>query len=213
MQKDPWERRAALGGLGFVVLAIAGNALMGSTPALHGEAAVVAEFYEGEPTRISIGMSLSLISLFFLAFFLGVLRRVLAAAEGPDGWLTPVAWGGGMAALALLAAGFALNAVGALRARADEPVSPEAAAVFYDGSMALTGLAATLAMAVLLAATAAVSLRAGALPRWFGVLSAVLALLGVVTPVSFLLFLLFPLWVLVASVLLARRHPAAARTS
>ena len=41
-----------------------------------------------------------------------------------------------------------------------------------DGSLALTGLAASLTMAVLLAATAAIVLRFGGLPRWFGWTSA-----------------------------------------
>ena len=88
-------------------------------------------------------------------------------------------------------------------------IAPDVAAVFYDSSLALTGLAASVAMAVLLAATAAVTLQCGALPRWFGWLSAVLATVGIVTPVSFVLSLLFPLWVGVAAVLLVRRSPTA----
>ncbi len=73
----------------------------------------------------------------------------------------------------------------------------------------MTGLAASLAMAVLLAATATITLQFGPLPRWFGWVSAVLALLGIVTPVSFVLSLLFPLWVAVAAILLVRSSPAA----
>ena len=198
-----WDRRAPLSGLVFLVLAVAGNALQGSTPALHGETEAVAEFYTDKGTAIAVGMMLSLVSVFFLAWFLGSLRRHLAASEAGDGWLTSVASGGGVATLALLAAGFALNSAGALRAR-EAGISGDVAAVFYDGSLALTGLAASLTMAVLLAATAAVTLRFGALPRWFGWTSAVLALLGLVTPVSFVLSLAFPLWVAVAAVLLVR---------
>ena len=203
-----WRGRAPLSGFVFVVLAVAGNALQGSTPALHGDADAVADFYSDKATTIAIGMMLSLISVFFLAWFVAVLRHHLADSEGANGWISPLAWGGGVATLTLLAAGFALNSAGALRAR-ESNISPDVAAVFYDSSLALTGLAASLAMAVLLAATAAVTLQFGAFPRWFGWVSAVLAVLGIVTPVSFVLSLLFPLWVGVAAVLLVRRSPAA----
>jgi hypothetical protein len=201
MRTSTWDRRAPLTGLVFAVLAVVGNTLQGSTPTLHGETEAVAQFYADKGTTIAVGMMLSLVSVFFLAWFLGSLRRHLAASEGATGWLTSVASSGGVATVSLLAAGFALNSAGALRAR-EVGISGDVAAVFYDGSLALTGLAASLTMAVLLAATAAITLQFGALPRWFGWTSAVLALLGIVTPVSFVLSLAFPVWVAVAAVLL-----------
>jgi hypothetical protein len=201
-----WRDRAPLSGLVFVVLAVAGNALQGSTPALHGNGDVVADFYNDKATAIAIGMMLSLISVFFLAWFLAALSRHLRLSEGADGWISPLAGAGGVATLTLLAAGFALNSAGALRAR-ESGIAPDVAAVFYDSSLALTGLAASVAMAVLLAATAVITLQFGALPHWFGWMSAVLAVLGIVTPVSFVLSLLFPLWVGVTAVLLLRRSP------
>lgn len=204
-----WDRRAPLSGLAFVVLAIVGNALQGSTPALHGDADAVADFYNDKATAIAIGMMLSLISIFFLAWFVAALRRRLRLSEGADGWISPLAGAGGVATLTLLAAGFALNSAGALRAR-ESGIAPDVAAVFYDSSLALTGLAASVAMAVLLASTAAITLQFGALPRWFGWVSAALATLGIVTPVSFVLSLLFPLWVGAAAVLLVRESPTAA---
>jgi hypothetical protein len=196
-------RWAPLSGLVFLVLAVGGNALQGATPALHGDAAAVADFYDEKATAIAVGMMLSLISVFFLAWFLAALRHRLAATEGPAGFAVPLVGGAGMATGALLAGGFALNSAGALRAR-EAGISPEAAAVFYDGGLALVGMAASLTSAVLLSATALVVLRHGVLPRWFGWLSAVLALLGLVTPVAFVLALLFPVWVGLAAVLLAR---------
>lgn len=161
MKAATWERRAPLTGLVFVVLAVTGNALQGSTPTLHGETEAVAQFYTDKGTAIAVGMMLSLVSVFFLAWFLGSLGRHLAASEGPDGWMTSVASGGGVATLSLLAAGFALNSAGALRAR-ETGIAGDVAAVLYDGSLALTGLAASLTAAVLLAATAAIALQFGA---------------------------------------------------
>lgn len=191
-------------GVVFLVLAVAGNALQGSTPALHGDAGAVADFYNDKATAIALGMMLSLISVFFLAWFLAALGRHLRLAEDADGGLSSLAQAGGAATVALLAAGFALNSAGALRAR-ESGIAPDVAVVFYDSSLALTGLAASVAMAVLLSATAVITVRSGALPRWFGWVSAVLAVVGIVTPVSFVLSLLFPLWVGVAAVLLRRR--------
>lgn len=135
-----WRDRAPLSGLVFVVLAVAGNALQGSTPALHGDADAVADFYNDKATAIAVGMMLSLISVFFLAWFLAALGRHLRLSEGADSWISPLAGAGGVATLTLLAAGFALNSAGALRAR-ESGIAPDVAVVFYDSSLALTGLA------------------------------------------------------------------------
>ena len=64
MRAAPWKRRAPLIGLVFVMLAVTGNALRGSTPALHGETEAVAQFYTDKGTAIAVGMMLSLVSVF-----------------------------------------------------------------------------------------------------------------------------------------------------
>lgn len=202
------EKVVPLSGVLFVILAVVGNALQGSTPAPHEEARAAAEFYRGKPLLIALGMTLSLLSLFFLASFLASLRQALRRAEGQEHWLSTMAAGGGVAAIALLAAGFALNSLGALRARAQGSIPPETAVVFYDGGLALTGLAAPLALAILLAPTAVVVLRSGVLPSWFGWFTVILAALGLIAPLSFILLLLLPVWVLAGSVLLYRRGAA-----
>lgn len=210
MQAEAVDRRVPLvAGVGFTVLVIAGNALQGATPSLHGEAQAVVDFYEDRPLLISLGMTSSLISVFFLAAFLTALRSLLARADGPADYLSAMAWAGGVSALATLSSGFALNALGALRGRAGGRIGPESAVVFYEGGLALTGLAATLCLSVLLAPTAVAALRYGALPRWLGWVTAVLAVVGLVTPISFLLFLLFPFWVLAVSIVMFRRDALA----
>lgn len=206
------RRSGAVAGLVFAVLVIAGNALQGSTPALHGDADAVTAYYLHKPTRLAIAMSLSLVSLFFLAWFLTALSHALDRLVDPSPATRTVSLGAA-AALALLAGGFALNAAGALRAAETGAIAPEAAVVFYDGSLVLTGLAAPLAMAVLLAGTAVVVRRGVGLPAWLGHLSTVLAVLGIVTPLSFVLFLAFPFWVAAASVVLLRAQDATPATS
>ena len=189
----------------FTVLAVAGNALQGSTPTLHGEAEAVARFYSRAPDRIAVAMMLSLLSLFALASLLAVLVRTLEAAQQRDVAASRMASSGGAATIALLAGGFAFNSAGALRAANAAPLAPESAVVFYDGGLALSGLAAPLGMAVLLAGTALSVFRTAVLPRWFGWMSAVLAVVGLVSPVSFVLVIVFPLWALAAGAVLVRR--------
>lgn len=64
-------------GIAFAVLVIAGNAMQGSTPALHGDADAVVAYYMDKPTRLAIAMAASVVSLFFLTWFLSTLARFL----------------------------------------------------------------------------------------------------------------------------------------
>ena len=199
----PRERSAVLRSRG------SGNALQGATPAIHGNPDAVADFYTDKATAIAVGIDAApLISVFFLwpgfwpLFVTGLSDCGRPLTAGSLRW----PGGGGVATATLLAAGSALNSVGALRAREGD-ISPDVAAVLYYGGLAMVGLAGTVAMAVLLAATCAVTLGFDAFPRWFGWATGVLAVLGLVTPVAFLLSLLFPLWVAVAAVLLMRKPP------
>ncbi|MDP5181632.1 hypothetical protein QOZ88_03200 [Blastococcus sp. BMG 814] len=190
---------------GFAALAVAGNALQGTTPAPHAEPGEVLRFYAAAPDRIAVAMMLSLLALVPLAVFLAALVRALEDARTADPWPARMAGLGGAVATGLLAGGFALVSAGALRAGSPAGLAPESAVVFYDGGLALSGLAAPVGMTVLLAGTAACVLRTTAFPRWFGWASAGLAAVGLVTPLSFLLALVLPLWVLVAAVVLSRR--------
>ncbi|MGY1836626.1 hypothetical protein ACI79P_16165 [Blastococcus sp. SYSU DS0510] len=197
---------------GFAALAVAGNALQGATPAPHAEAEAVLRFYAAAPDRIAVAMMLSLIALVPLACFLAALVRALDDAASGDPWPARVAAIGGAAATGLLAGGFALVSAGALRAGSPAGLAPESAVVFYDGGLALSGLAAPVGLTVLLAGTAVAVLRTAAFPRWFGWTCAALATVGLVTPLSFLLTLAFPLWVLVAAAVLPRRSVAESGT-
>ena len=206
MDRSRWGRLAPLTGVAFAVLAILGNLLQGSPPDFVDDPQKVVDFYTDNPGAILVGMNLALISLVFLVWFLSSLRRTLLAAEGGDGRLTAVAFGGGLIVTAMLMAGFAFNALGALRAEEDGTIAPEIAVVLQDGSSIFQGLAAPIAMAVLLGATAMVTLRFRPLPIWLGWASVLLAVIGLIGPISWILLLLFPLWALVTSVLLYQRQ-------
>ncbi len=96
-----------------------------------------------------------------------------------------------------------------MRADEDGELSSDLGVVFNDGSSVLMGLAGPIGMAVLLAAFAVVVVRFRGFPVWFGWLSAILALVGLIPPISWTLLLGFPVWVLIASVLLYRREAQA----
>lgn len=206
MPVSRWERLGPLSGVAFVVLAVVGNFLQGESPDFLDDPGTLTEFYVDNADNILIGMSLALISLLFLVWFLASLRRRLAVDEGSRGEFNMAAFGGGLLATAMLAAGFSLNALGGLRADEDGELSSDLAVMLYDGSSILMGLAAPIGMAVLLAAVAVVVLRFRGFPVWFGWLSALVAVVGLIPPVSWILLLGFPVWVLIASVLLYRRE-------
>ena len=206
MLASRWDRLGPLSGVLFVVLVVVGNLLPGEPPDFLDDPDTIAAFYVDNAGEIMLGMSLALISLLFLVWFLARLRHRLAADEDGQGQFNVVAFGGGLVATSMLAAGFSLNALGALRADEDGELSADLAVVFSDGSSVLMGLAGPIGMAVLLAAFAVVVLRFRGFPAWFGWLSALMALVGLVPPVSWTLLLAFPVWVLIASILLYRRE-------
>ena len=94
--------------------------------------------------------------------------------------LSAIAYGGGVAAAAFMLAFPASNVAGALFT---EQLGPEGAQTFYlFGDVFL--YPAAMAAAVLVAATALVALRTGALPRWLAWLSLALALWLLIPPLG-----------------------------
>ena len=198
MSDGMWRRFGAASGIFYVVLTILGSDVLGGT-------------------ETGIGILVELIGFAFFTFFLGSLWACLRSAEGAGGWLSAVAFGGGLVALAVKLASVAP----VLAVRASEGIDPGIAKALI--AMNGTSFAITfLPLGVMLLATAVVAIRTGALPRWLGWGAAVaaLGLLGalsaaVVSPSPpewvFLPMLLFALWVVVTSIMLIRRagepHP------
>jgi hypothetical protein len=187
-----WRRFGAASGIFYVVLALLGNDVIGGT-------------------RPGIGLLVELLGFVFFAFFLGSLWACLRSAEGDGGWLSAAAFGGGLLALAVKLASVAP----VLAVRASEGMDPGTAKAL----LAMNGASfdiTFLPLGVMLLATAIVTVRTGALPRWLGWSSVVVALglLGalsaaVVSPSPpewvFLAMLLFALWTVATSIALIRR--------
>src|SRR3954447_13157226 len=150
---------------------------------------------------------LEVLALLALVVFVGYLWRVLRDAEGDGGWLAGVALSGGLLSAAIKFA--SLPAALAALYRADDGISPQVATALIDmNNIAFALTWATTAL--MLSATAGVALRTGVLPRWLG-WSAITIAFGLWASLPFAAstepptFLLALIWIIAASVVLARR--------
>lgn len=214
MQISRWERFAPLTGIVFIVLGLIANLVIypGSAPDFVDKPEKIAAFYQDESTAVLTTDMLNLISGFFLLWFLGCLRSVLRRAEGGEGRVSAIAFAGGTAAVALLFAAASVDSVAALRVEEADRIDPAVATALWDISSILFGAAATMALGVLLVATAVVILRTRALPVWLGWVSLVIGIGLAIPPISFFVFFAFLVWVLITSVVLylegGKAHPA-----
>ena len=148
-----------------------------------------------------LGIYLALLGVFFLFWFLGYLRRHLQQAEGEGGWLTQVAYGGGLVFAGLLLVGLSYAvAATVLSDYGDDPQVARALAVLGWEHLAVVAPP----LAALVGGTAVVSLQFGASPRWLGWLGVVITL-ALLTPAYFFAFLAALIWlVALGAVLLLR---------
>jgi hypothetical protein len=210
---DWWERFGPLSGVAAVVLWILGFALFLTSEVDGAEGATeILAGYEEDEALIWVAAWLFVLGCVLFLWFLGALRNRLLAAEGVPGYLTPIAFGAGIATAVFLMGLPSGDLAGAL---ADD-LEPAAAQALHEIGTAFF-LGAEFSALVLVLATGLIALRTGVLPRWFGWVSLVLAILLVIAPIGWLgLIFGFPLWVLLASWLLWQRgegtyrEPAAA---
>lgn len=138
--------------------------------------------------------------------FLAYLTSVLRAAEGADGWLASTAYASGLAGITLKIVSV-LPALALHRAHIADGTQLHK---LFDGLDGGATVIALYPLAVFCAATATVSVRMGALPRWLGWAAAAtavsLAVNGAFLEASFVpALLLFVAWTLLASIHLVRR--------
>jgi hypothetical protein len=107
-----------------------------------------------------------------------------------------------VAGTALLFASGAADAAGALRVMENDEIDPQIASVYYDLSSVLFGLAAPMAFAVLVFATALIAFRYSALPAWHGWISVLLGVAMIIPPINYISMIVFIFWVGATSVLL-----------
>lgn len=158
------------------------------------------------------------LSILFLILFLGGLWFVMRRHESGAGWLSAVALGSGVLVaglnLVLLAFPDAAREIGACAGGVPPVggcpltprVDPYVFSVLYAVASSLTVLTLT-PLALFLGATAAIAIAKRALPLWLGWATAALALLVLVSSVIetvFPSYVLFALWVVLTSVVIAR---------
>jgi hypothetical protein len=164
-----------------------------------------ADYFNAHADGITWGGIVTMTAAFFLLWFLGSLTSTLSAAEGGDRRVTSIARGGGVAGAALLLASGAILTVGGFRVDDQNTIDGVLAAAYGDLSTAMGFIAAPYAFAALVGGTAVVALRTGVLPMWLAWVS-VLVAVGMLVPfISWALLLVFPLWVLIVSILLLLR--------
>lgn len=193
-------------GIVFFILAVMGTFVSNNdSPDFVAPTADWKTYFEAHADAITWGGIVTMTSAFFLLWFLGSLTSTLSAAEGGDRRVTSIARGGGVAGAALLLASGAIMSVGGFRVDDQKSIDGVLAAAYGDLSTAMGFIASPYAFAALVGATAVVSLRTGVLPMWLAWVS-VLVAVGMLVPfISWALLLVFPLWVLIVSILLLLR--------
>jgi hypothetical protein len=170
------DRNARLGALGGIVAVIAllvgfGLAVSGA-PSFSESGQAWAGFISDHATRIQLGVTIVGVGIFFFIWFLGSLRSAIAAAEGDQGRLASIAFGGGLIASAILMVTLTGIAAAALR---PEEIDPNITRALNDFGAMTAGPAAG-ALTALFAATAIAGYRHRFVAPWVAGFSALAAI-------------------------------------
>lgn len=202
--RDDREWLIPLTGIVFIVLAIVAFAIGGEPPEAKEGAQKVVDHYVDNKDSIQASALIATLAGVFLIFFFGYVRKVLRAAEGPNGMLSLVSFVGA----AILATGIAIDSTIAFalaeQANKIDPAAAQALEAIWDNDFMPIALGST----VLLFATGLSIVRHGALPAWLGWIAILLGLISA-TPIGFVGFLGSILWILIVSVMLTMRARAA----
>ena len=171
------ERRGAMSGYVVILLGVTAAAFERGAPGANAPMAESTAFLSQYRAELLAQSILFVLSAGAYLWFFGSLRAWLQRAEGGLGRVSAVAFGAGVASVAMQM----LLQVFQIAAVAGAPAEPDTAGMvlFSRVGWALS-VVAYVPFAVLLAATAVVSLRHRAFPIWIGWLSALLACAHVV---------------------------------
>jgi hypothetical protein len=202
-----WARWSPAAGIVFVVLWIVAFAITGGSPDSGDSNAKILSWYadSGHRTRDIVGLALVLAAALFFLWFLTTLRERLVRAQGGMSGLAGAAFGAGLVWTALTFAAIATFTAPSF-ARADTgkfQLDPDSYRLLNDLGYTLWFGGTTIA-AVLVVATAVVSMRTGLLPKWLTWLSFVVAV-TLLFAFMFIPILIFLGWVLVVSLVLVFR--------
>ena len=201
-----WERWSTLTGALAVPFWVAGVILV-STNATGSKGPKILAAYQDNHNAILAGGLLWSLGVLLFMWFLASLRSHYLAAEGGDGRLTSIAFGGGIAASVLGMLIPVLDEAGAIDYK---DLDASGAAVLHHASDAFF-IATEYTLAIVFFSSAILALRYAALPRWLGWLSILIGIVLLIGPIGWAALLFAtPIWTLIVSIILWRR---AERTS
>jgi hypothetical protein len=160
----------------------------------------IANYYQDHNTRESIASILIAFAGIFILYFGGWLRRMLRDAEGPDGILSAVAFGGAVVFSAGAAVGGSIHLALADLADNINPVALQAInGIDFDMFFFFP-----VGLGTMILATGISAVRHGSLPKWFAWLSVVLGVIFV-SPIFWVVFFIGPIWFLIIGIIGIRR--------
>lgn len=174
MNDDRLGRYGAASGIVAVFLLVGSflGFILPNAPDLDAPGTDWASYFTDHQSRIQVGVIVLGVGLFFFIWFLGSLRSALARAEGGEGRLASVAFGGGIVAVVTLFIAASASAVAALR---PEDLDPNTTRAFNDLGVVAGGPGAA-GFTALFAATALVGYRHQAVPAPIAGFSALAAI-------------------------------------
>jgi hypothetical protein len=208
---DKWHRYGLLAGVVFVVLQVISFFAPGAPPARDAAADEITKYFADHAGGIKAASVLFAIGLIFGAWWLGSLWRVIGRLEPSGPRLAFIAVVGFIMAGAIASTGQALFVTPALR---PDSLGGTSEFVWVAGFSAFSAVMAVVAVHML--ALGALILWTGFLPAWTGyvafvsAVTAAIATIGIGSEASVFVilqaigFLVWLLWVLLASVLLYR---------
>ncbi len=209
-----WQAWGPALGIPTVVLFAIGFELGSQSPSTDDPTSKIVSWYNSSSHQNSQIIAFFLIALGIMCMigFVSALRDRMDAAQGGGGNLSGLAFGAGIAYVSLLLTAVALFVAPAFLATdtGTKTLDPNTYRMLSDAGYTIWFAAAGIG-ALTVWSTSALALRTGLLPRWFawfGVLCGIVQLVG---GIFFIPALIYWLWILVASVLLAR-SPATAAT-
>jgi hypothetical protein len=160
-----WERWGAASGFGVLALGAMAAVIDAGTVSVRDPVETITAYFVDNRAALRAQSLLFLISAGIFVWFVGSLRGFLARTEGRTGRLSEVAFGAGMVYISISLAAQAFQ-IGMTMAAESTTVQP----ALLGTAWALFSIA-SVPLAVILFATAAVSFRARVFPAWLGWLS------------------------------------------
>lgn len=209
MKKGSMFRLGAAGGIIFVAMQMIAQGMIqvgGAEPPFTASAGEILDFFAArDPLLSQLGGYTSALSFVPFIWFLGAMRSVLRGIEGEGSWMSDVAFGCGLISTAISVIGgwdLAIFRIG-------EGLDPQIARLGFDlGNFAFAST--WVMLGGMLLAVGTLAFRPGAMPRWVGWASLVIAvgLLGArfvwTSQVAFVPYVLYWIWLIGMSVALLR---------